>query len=218
MANKTNKALLGVLFVKESDARKENFTESAYPTMGGHTAEERATTQEKVAIIDQATSHFEVACRKGSAMFTLLEKQDIKASQHAFGACKQALDIVEHSYAQDRRFDNSLDTGPVLEWVSTADCVLFALLQFSIRLYDRDLTEGFPTLKVFYNSFEQRKSAAFGDKTFPMELKLLASHFLRTSASPFASILLVIDVLAVYAHCLALITHKQLVRVVRVVY
>lgn len=181
------------------DAGIGEIAENAGPTMRGHTSDERARMREILDLIDKATAHFEEACRKGSMMFSLLEKQDATASRLAFASCKTTLEVIEALYEQDKRLNPSISsTGINLEMVNVADCVLFALLQFSIQLYGRDLAEGLPTLELFYRVFEKRDSTLFGERTFPKVLKMLASHFVQESPSPFGSIVAALDVALVY--------------------
>ncbi|KIM99917.1 hypothetical protein OIDMADRAFT_55808 [Oidiodendron maius Zn] len=194
------------------DAGTEEIAGIARPTMRGHTSEERARTREILELVDEATVHFELACRKGSAMFSLLEKQDTAASRCAFASCRKSLEVIEGHYKQDERLSTSISsTDNMLDRVNMVDCVLFALLQFSIQLYSRDLAEGLPTLKLFYEIFRKRDSAKFGEHTFPRELKMLASHFIKESTSSFGSVLAALDVAFIYISVLGYFILKPVI-------
>lgn len=192
------------------DAGTEEISNDARPTMRGCMPDQRAKIKEILHLVDEATKHFEIASRRGSAMFALLEKQNTTASSDAFGACNQALETIEAYYKQDERL-HALISGSdaILHGVNMADCVLFALLQFSIQLYSRDLAGGLPTLKLFYDSFKTRDSAKFEARTFPKELKMLASHLVKESTSLLGSVLAALDVAFIYVRVLAYFVFKR---------
>ena len=194
------------------DSSAEEISKDVGPKMRGRTPDEQARTKVILDLADEATKHFEIACHKGSAMFSLLEKQNATASGSAFATCKVALEAIESHYKQDERlFGLRSCPDAILDGVTIADCVLFALLQFSIQLYSRDLTEGLPMLKLFYNNFKERDSAKFGERTFPKELKMLASHFIKESASSFGSALAALDITIVYVKVLVYFVFKQVI-------
>ena len=141
------------------------------PSMRGDTPEARARTREILALADEASTHFGVACHKGTALFSSLEEQDPKTSIFALDACRKALGLLEAYYVDDHRFEQG-GGG-----VTIADCVLFSLLQFSRELYGRDLIEDLPGLKRFYGLFKERESAKIGDDFYPEMIKKLSQDW-----------------------------------------
>lgn len=85
----------------EKDGNKKGLYENAGPTMRGKTAVERARTREIVVLAEEATTQFSFAAHKSSAMFTLLEEQDPKASRLAMEGCKKTLALLEKHYKDD---------------------------------------------------------------------------------------------------------------------
>jgi glutathione S-transferase len=136
------------------------------PSMRGYTLEERARTREILALADEASTHFGVACHKGTALFSSLEKQDPKTSKFALEFCRKTLGLLEAYYVDSHLFEQG-GGG-----VTIADCVLFSLLQFSKELYARDLIEDLPGLKRFYGLFKERESAKIGEDFYPEMIKM----------------------------------------------
>jgi len=157
--------------------------EASGPSMrGGETAAERARMREILVLADEATTHFGVACHKGSALMALLERQDATSSKFAMESCKKVLGLIE-AYYQEDQLVSSMDSAERKSGVTIADCVLFSLLQFAKEFYCLDLAEGLPCLTRFYDEFTKRDSAKIGDKFYTEELKVLASHFIKEEGS-----------------------------------
>jgi len=138
------------------------------PSMRGNSPEERARVREILALAEEATMHFGVACHKGTALFAGLEEQDSKISKFSLDACKKALALIEAYYVDEYRPDEGEGK------VTMADCVLFSLLQFSKELYGRDLIEDFAALRKFYSMFKERESAKISDDFYPEMIKTMA--------------------------------------------
>jgi len=188
--------------VKDVDGHEIGLTEvekevgkAGGPSMRGDTAPAaRARTREVMALVDEASTHFSVACHKGSAMFALLERQDAKSSSFAMESCKKVLAQIESCYIEDGRF-NEVE---VEEGVNIADCVLFALLQFAKRFYCIDLVEEMPGLRGFYEEFEKRDSAEVGAVVYDENLKAVASHFIEEKETMWGRLSQVMSVVGVY--------------------
>jgi hypothetical protein len=67
---------------------------------------------------------------------------------------------------------------------TVGDCVLFALLQFSKMLYATDLADGLPGLEKFYHVMEKRPSTKVEKRTFPVELRMIASRWVKETNTP----------------------------------
>jgi hypothetical protein len=65
--------------------------------------------------------------------------------------------IDEYLADRDMRVEGRSDG--FMQSVNVADCVLFSLLEYAKEAYGRGLTEGFPKLGKFYESFGKRGSA-----------------------------------------------------------
>ncbi|KAF4632548.1 hypothetical protein G7Y89_g5572 [Cudoniella acicularis] len=149
-------------------------------SMRGDTAEERARTHEILSLADEATTHFSVACHKGSALFTLLEEGDPKSSRFAMESCVKILKLLDEEYYEgDTRFED--DGGKGEANVTIADVVLFSTLQFARIMYEKDLVEGLPNLKRFYEGFEKRESTKVEEDMYPMDVRTVASHWIPES-------------------------------------
>lgn len=123
--------------------------ENIGPTIRGNTTEERVRTREIVVLAEEATSQFSFAAHKSSAMFTLLEEQDPKASILAMENRRKTLSLLNTIFdLRQRKGDN---------W----DCVLFLLFQNASNVYLIDLVKDLPNLKRFYSydGFARRESA-----------------------------------------------------------
>ncbi|KAI1394722.1 hypothetical protein F4819DRAFT_249481 [Hypoxylon fuscum] len=154
-------------------------------SMVGEDSQERAITREILALADEVTILFELACRKGSNILTsiAIEPSSATAASMSMDLVKRKLKLIEPFYA-DLNIVQSYHPG----WIETdfpvtiADCVLFSLLQFSKELYGRHLVEeeaGLPYLIAFYDSFKERDSAKIPGGFYPKEIKDLACVWLE---------------------------------------
>jgi glutathione S-transferase len=135
---------------REISESQQEMLAAAKETMRGRTAEEKARTREILGLADEATTYFSIACHKGSAMFSLVEKQSPAALNFAMASCRKTMALIEEYYVGNHRSEG-LDTGSdiVQHGVTIADCVLFSLLQFGEIMYGVQLERGFPSLEIF---------------------------------------------------------------------
>ncbi|CZR53087.1 uncharacterized protein PAC_02965 [Phialocephala subalpina] len=68
--------------------------------------------------------------------------------------------------------------GGYMQSVTIADCLLMSLLQYGIEFYKRDITEGLPKLKEFYERFSKRESAVI-EGGYPEEMQKVCSTWLE---------------------------------------
>lgn len=150
----------------------------AQPSMRGSTAEERARHDEIIALVDEATTLFELAARNGSAMFTPLQRQDLGASKMALRGRREVLGKVEELYRENVRLDEGGE--PREEQVTVADVVLYTLLEFAQEMYGVDFTKGSDVLGRFFKGFRVRESVGVegnSDEVWETNLTLLANHW-----------------------------------------
>jgi hypothetical protein len=156
--------------------------ENAKEPMRGRTAEEKARTREILALADEATTYFSFACHKGSAMFGLLEAQSPITSSFAMESCKKIMILIEGHYSHGRQFTNIGDRE--IQWsATTADCVLFSLLQFAEIMYGIELVSGPPHLEKFKVLFEERESVRVEGMVWDESLRKIASHWIAEQQS-----------------------------------
>ena len=156
--------------------------ENAKESMRGRTAEAKARTREILALADEATTYFSFACHKGSAMFSLLEEQSPITSSFAMASCKKIMVLIEGYYSHDRRYTNIGDRE--IQWsATTANCVLFSLLQFAEIMYGIELVSGLPHLEKFKVLFEERESARVEGMVWDESRRKIASHWIAEQQS-----------------------------------
>lgn len=117
---------------------------------------ERARVTELLGIIDECAPVFRCWCFAGTEVPTPSGAQLMKE------VLWQSLGVLEKFLAERNLdfLDKPVKKDPkFLEYVTIADCALFAMLQYGKGMFGRDMTEGLPKLKDFYGRFEQRKSA-----------------------------------------------------------
>lgn len=82
------------------------------------------------------------------------------------------------SYMDDRDLSfldvQVVQEGGYMQYVTIADCVLMSLLQYGIEFYKRDITEGLPKLKEFYERFSKRESSVI-EGGYPEEMQKICS-------------------------------------------
>ncbi|KPM43825.1 hypothetical protein AK830_g2818 [Neonectria ditissima] len=147
---------------------------SAKRSMRGTTAEERARTREMMLLADEATGYFNLACHKGSKLFAANEPTSAVAAQLILDWAQRPLKLLEAHYVGDSRLEE--DGG----WVTVADCVGYALLEFAEGFYQVDLISDpqLVGLRAFYQAFKKRQSAQIQGDHFPEEMKKLACQWL----------------------------------------
>jgi len=154
---------------------------AAKKTMRGRTAEEKARTREVLGLVDEATTHFSFACHHGSAMFSLMEKQSPATSKITMTLCRKTMTLIEDYCKDDHRF--KVQGQEIQHGATTADCVLFALLQFAEIMYGIDLVQGLPVLQRFKAWFETRESAQVDEMLYDENLRKIASHWIEEKQS-----------------------------------
>jgi hypothetical protein len=132
-------------------------------TMSGQTPDQKAKIKELNILLDEATTSFENAARKGSAMFAFLEKRDREASRGSLEKCREVLGTINESYVNNPHFTASTTeqeggVGKGKVELNISDIILFTLLQFAHIMYDIQLWDGFAGLEHFYKWFEKRES------------------------------------------------------------
>jgi glutathione S-transferase len=167
-----------------SEAQQELLV-TAKGAMRGRTAEEKARTREILGLADEATTHFSFACHKGSATFSLMERQSPATSKFAMDSCRKTMALIEEYYKEDMRFkggvNNGIDTSPCNATIS--DCVLFCLLQFAEITYGVDLVQKLPNPQIFEQWFEKRNSAKVEGILYDENLRKIASHWIQEQDS-----------------------------------
>ncbi|KAK7415754.1 hypothetical protein QQX98_005667 [Neonectria punicea] len=146
-------------------------------TMRGTTPEEKARSREMLALADETTGYFGLACHKGSELFAPLEPTSALAAKLILDYAQKPLKLLEAYYAGNSRLEE--DGGRVI----LADCVLYSLLDFASGFYEVDLLADpeFAGLRRFYEAFKQRSSAQVPEDHFPADLKKLACQWLVLS-------------------------------------
>lgn len=126
-------------------------------TMRGTNPEERARTRDILCLVEEASSHFGLACHKGSVLFQSVEETNADAARLIMNKCVATLELINHYYVEDQRFQSNLDD----KQITIADCTLFALLQFADGIYGVNFFEdgALSHLARFYQRFSTRKSA-----------------------------------------------------------
>ncbi|KAI1392728.1 uncharacterized protein F4822DRAFT_139032 [Hypoxylon trugodes] len=154
---------------------QKEFVATAKPSMRGISARERATTNEALAIVDEAAAFFGFACHKGSKLFFGREPTSPITAKLAIGWAEKNLKNLE-PYYNGRYEEGSPETQ-----VTIADCVLFSLLQFAKELYQVGLVADpeLLNLKRFYNAFKERKSTFLSPDMWPPQVRELAPVWLE---------------------------------------
>lgn len=142
--------------------------------MRGSTAEEKASTREILALVDEASTQFCFAGHKGTALFVPLETTNALAAELALEFCKKTLRLVDENYATE--LHRSIDNGRV----SIADCVFYSLLQFSEGVYGVDLLSEpeLPVLQRLREMLQARHWIGLEEPQCPEQIKNLASEWL----------------------------------------
>ncbi|KAL7620391.1 hypothetical protein AAE478_009386 [Parahypoxylon ruwenzoriense] len=156
----------------QEDWQKDIAAAAKRPSMRGNSARDRATTREMLALADEATALFGVACYLGSRLFVPAETTTATGWGVPMSKARKNLKLLEAHYAS--RDINS----PA---IFTADCVLISLLQFSKELYGVDLTADpeLPMLKRFFDAFKERESAKIPEDFYPKEFRELACVWVK---------------------------------------
>ncbi len=110
-------------------------------------------------------------------MFSLLEAQSQITSSFVTESCKKIMILIEGYYSHDRRSTYLGDRE--IQWsATTADCVLFSLLQFAEIKYGIEFVSGPLHLEKFKVFFEERESARVEGIVWDESLRKIASHWI----------------------------------------
>lgn len=144
--------------------------------MRGTTPLEKARVAELLALLDECCTTFAYWCVFGASTFP--QTTNVAAAQVAKRFLFMRLATIG-SYMSDRDLSfldsQIIETGiGNIQYVTIADCVLMSLLQYGIEWYGRDMTEGLPKLKEFYDRFQKRDSAVV-EGGYPEELQKRSS-------------------------------------------
>jgi glutathione S-transferase len=145
-------------------------------SMSGQTPDQKAEIKEMNILLEEATTSFENAARKGSAMFVFLEKRDREASRAALKRCREVLGVVNEYYVNNPH--STSPSSPPKGEVNISDILLFALLQFAHIMYDIQLWSGLDGLESFYRWFEEGESVLVEgaeEEVWDRNLRLVAS-------------------------------------------
>jgi glutathione S-transferase len=145
-------------------------------SMNSRTTEEKS----KNILIEEATTCFEEAARKGSAMFAFLQKRDAEASRVSLERCRKVLGTINEYYLNNPHptSQTSFTSSPTKGEVNISDIILFTLLQFAYIMYDIQLWSGLPELEHFYKCFEKRESVLVEgteEEVWDKNLRIVAS-------------------------------------------
>jgi glutathione S-transferase len=148
------------------------------PSLRGSTPVERAKMRTLLGLIEIVTLSVEFAAVNGSVAFTrLVEGQQGAGVEHWLVAFIHNISRIE---------DIADPQGPFLDKpkdgnreVTTADCALFATLQYASKLRGLNLVKEHPKLKLFYDTFEKRPNAAVPENTWPREMTMMTRKFIE---------------------------------------
>jgi glutathione S-transferase len=131
-----------------------------------------------LGLIEIAMLSIEFAAVNGLVAFTrLVEGQQSAGVEHWLLAFIHNLSRIE---------DIADPQGPFLDKpkdgngeVTTADCALFATLQYASDLWGLNLVKDHPKLKLFYDAFGKRPNAAVPENTWPQEMTMMMRKFIE---------------------------------------
>lgn len=157
------------------------------PTMRGSTPEARAKTRQMMGLIDAVTTDVEYAPVFGCKLFAPVVGGESGQSAAAVRW------LLSHAHQNLSRIAEYAPPGEGIPWlvefepnggegqearVTVADCAFFAILQYARNMFGWDLTERYPRLKLFYDAFERRASAAIPDGAWPAQLTDLTKEWI----------------------------------------
>jgi glutathione S-transferase len=151
----------------------EDIAESqGMPSLRGSTPMERAKVRTLLGLIETVTLSVEIATVNGSVAFApLVEGQQSAVMEHWLLAfIHKNLGRIEDIADPQGPFLLKPKGGNVE--VTTADCALFATLQYASESWELNLMKEHPRLKPFYGAFGKRPSAAVPENTWPREMTM----------------------------------------------
>lgn len=152
------------------------------PTMRGATAQDRAKTKEMLGLIDAVTVDVEYAPTFGCKLFAPTVGGEQSAAAVRW--------LLRHAHQNLARIAEYAAEGGTTPWlvkfdgedearITLADCALFAILQYAEHMFGWDLTEKYPRLRLFYDAFKERESAAIPEGTWPAQLTDLTKDWIE---------------------------------------
>ncbi|MGO4138453.1 glutathione S-transferase family protein [Rhizobium brockwellii] len=129
------------------------------PNLLGDSPEQRALTRELVAIFDEATKFFGIWARHGSF---------VNADRHV--SDRQTALVGAERYAAKLRVAEAKFVGPFVAGpnISIADCVAFALLEFTAQFYGVALPADCVNLACWFQTLSDRPAMA--PASYPSEM------------------------------------------------
>jgi glutathione S-transferase len=144
------------------------------PTLLGNTPEARAAARELVAVFDEATTFFGIWARQGSRLNAAAHgAQTLRSDRHTTNLA--AAEVGAERFGSKLRIaEDMIGDGPFLggDRLTLADCVAFALLEFTRDFYAVPLPASCPKLAAWYAGFAQRKRDTLC--RYPPELAAIA--------------------------------------------
>ena len=149
------------------------------PSLRGSTPVEQAKVRTLLSLIETVTLSVEIAAVNGSVAFAPLVE-----GQQSAGLERWLMAFVHSNLG---RIEEVADPqGPYLvkpadssAEVSTADCALFATLQYASELWGLNLVDEHPRLKSFHETFAKRPSAAVPENTWPQQMTAMTRKFIE---------------------------------------
>ncbi|CAM1503209.1 Fc.00g079850.m01.CDS01 [Cosmosporella sp. VM-42] len=162
----------------------EDIAESrGMPPLRGNTAIERAKVRTLLGIIETVTLSVEIAAVNGSVAFaSLVEDQQSAGLERWLLAFihKNLKQIAEIADPKGPFLIRKKDTNSEMRTeVTTADCALFAILQYASSLWGLNLVEEHRRLGLFYDAFKARPSATVPENTWPSEMTAVTKQFIQ---------------------------------------
>ena len=161
---------LSILEYLEDVASSQNML-----SMRGNTIIERAKIRTLLGLIETVTLSVEIAAVNGSMAFS-----SIVEGQQSAGIERWLLAFINKNLERISQLA-SQHLAPLLGGidVTTADCALFATLQYAKELWGLDLVEEkHPRLKKFYDAFAGRPSSVVLENTWPEEMTAFTRKFI----------------------------------------
>lgn len=121
------------------------------PNMRGNTPAERAKVRQYVHMLDEALTFFGLWARHGSA----LGEGVVRSSREVAEIC------ADRYFGELRLIERLMSEEPFIagEYVTLADCVAMATLQYAKDFYDVPIPPECVKLQMWFDSFSQRPSA-----------------------------------------------------------
>jgi len=137
------------------------YLEERFPSPGllGASVEARAATRELVALFDEATTFFGIWARQGSRLNAAAHgARALRSDRHQTNLAAAGVG-AERFGSKLRIAEEMIADAPFLtgERVTLADCVAFALLEFTRDFYAVELPASCPRLAAWLDRYTQRR-------------------------------------------------------------